>query len=491
MASIYETATSVLAWLGEEDDYTEKSFALIKRLASLSDDELKRITPGRLANEEVLHLIGSCGHISFWNSMVRFFQHNYFNRVWIIQEITLANIRLAVCGKHEVPWDSIVKVSRFLTLSSWTRSFAPGGFFAALITQPSKHTLPNMVEANRRTMAADESKVLLYSIIRARRFLASDPRDKIYALLGVIEKSTNGKNRLTPVYGKRSVAETYILAAIQILKDSDDLLLLSQAEGDAFRTVEGLPSWVPDWSCSRIVGLGVTGYARFSASGNIPRSLSIDEENRTLAVMGTKLDEIVMSGERKEDILSKKPFPRLLAIICALPRPYHTNQSPSEVLWRSLITDTAGEKRIHPAPPAYGSAFLSWFNARLDETAQHVDKFQLLRVREILSKDPDSLSKIALQGPHRDATEAEEYETLFSHSPCLRPFLTRNSFFGIGSESLRGQDSIWIIVGSRAPLILRATRSGAYEIVGGSYVHGFMGGQALKFCKSFEAIKII
>ncbi|KAF2235939.1 HET-domain-containing protein [Viridothelium virens] len=491
MASIYESANFVLAWLGEEDKSTERSFGLIKHLASLSDDELKSITPGRLACENALHLLGPCGGISSWNSLARFLQRNYFNRVWIIQEITLAKVRLAICGKHKIPWDYIVKVSKFLMISSWTRCFSPGGVFAAVVSHPSKHALPNLVEANRRTIAKDESKALLYTLIRARRFVASDPRDKIYALLGVIAKSTSGKNKLSPVYGKRSVAETYTLAAIQILKDSDDLLLLLQAEGDAFRTIDALPSWVPDWSCSRTVGLGVTGYTRFSASGNVPRSLCIDEKSKTLAVMGTKLDDIVMNSESKQDLLLRKPFPRLLAMICALPLPYHTSQPPLEVLWRSLITDTAGEEKAHPAPPAYGNAFLSWFHTRLDEIAQHVDKSLLSKVHKILSQDVDSLGKIVLQDAHQDMTEAEEYETVFSHSPNLRPFLTRNLFFGIGSESLHEQDSIWIIAGSRIPLILRAAGSRTYEIVGGSYVHGFMGGQALKLCKPFEAIELI
>ncbi|KAI9667688.1 MAG: hypothetical protein M1821_000505 [Bathelium mastoideum] len=494
MASIYESATSVIARLGEEDHYTEKSFDLIKRLVSLSDDELKKITPGWLACEKALRLLGPCGDISFWNSLAKFYQRNYFNRVWIIQEISLAKVRLAICGKHRILWDYITKVSRFLMISSWTRCFGPGGVFASFISHPSKHSLPYMVEANRRTMAEDESNVLLQILIRARRFVATDPRDKIYALLGVVEQSRSGKNRLSPIYGKRSVAETYTLAAIQILKDSNDLLLLSQAEGDAFRTVEPLPSWVPDWSCSRTVGLGVTGYTRFSASGNVPRSLFIDEKSKALVVMGMKLDDIVMSGESKQDILSRKPFPQLLAMICALPRSYHTKQPPLEVLWRTLITDTAGtagEERTHPAAPAYGHAFQSWFSTRLDEIAQHVEKSLLSRVHKVLSQDINSLSNMVFQDSHLGVTEAGDYETVFSHSPNLRPSLTGNLFFGIGSESLHRQDSIWIIAGSRVPLILRATGSRTYKIIGGSYIHGFMAGQALNLDKSFEAIKLI
>ncbi|PVI02127.1 hypothetical protein DM02DRAFT_523652, partial [Periconia macrospinosa] len=336
---------------------------------------------------------------------------------------------------------------------------------------------------------------LLYSLIRARRFIAFDPRDKVYALLGIPKEGIEGKARFNPVYGNRSVAETYKLAAVQILEDSNDLLLLAHAEGENFRMIYSLPSWVPDWSCTQIVGLGVTGYTRFDASRGLCRSLHINEENNTLTVKGMKLDDIIRIAETKDEILEGNPFLQLLDLLCAIPRPYHktkSKQSPSEVLWRSLITDTAGEDRIPPAASAYEHAFSAWFRPKMDKVKHRIGEASFSEASRILNADLPLSSGNCLEA-HANVTEAEEYETVFAHSLHLRPFLTSKQYFGIGSQSLREKDSIWIIAGSRVPLILRKneTQVETFQIVGGSYVHGFMNGEALEPDYSLEDIILV
>jgi hypothetical protein len=67
----------------------------------------------------------------------------------------------------------------------------------------------------------------LYSPIGSRRFLVSDLRDKIHPLLGIVGELVAGKERCKPVHGERSPADTYIMVAVQILMDTDDLLSLA------------------------------------------------------------------------------------------------------------------------------------------------------------------------------------------------------------------------------------------------------------------------
>jgi hypothetical protein len=341
---------------------------------------------------------------------------------------------------------------------------------------------------------------MLYSLIRSRRFESSDPRDKVYALLGIAGTMVTGKARYDPVYGARSTADTYIMTAIQILLDSDDLLLLAHAEGEVFQTIPSLPSWVPDWSSTRVVGLGVTGYERFSAAGNLRRILKIDETSHTLVVSGKRIDTVTSTAESKEEILKGKPFPRLLYMLCALPQSYHTKQSPSEVFWRTLLTDTAGPPPVHPAPGECAGPFMSWFRTRLDETAEHVDGALLSEALERLASDgldASTTEAIASQSED-DQTEGPQsipdaitYEATFSHAPHLRAFLTMQKYFGVGSESLRENDEIWIVAGSRVPLALRQAGQGSFRIVGGAYIHGFMHGEALELGESFREIMLV
>jgi hypothetical protein len=356
MGAIYRSADIVYAWLGEEDKNTGMAFELIRALTSCCTgnerhkriEGLKDITPKALGTANLTAKLGPCADISNWKPMAKLFHRRYFTRVWTIQEITLAKKMLVLCGNHTIDWEAIVKVSEFLTVTSWTRwiSEVTGSYEA-------NHGVPNTLDADKT------SENLLYSLIRSRRFMSGDPRDKVYALLGVAGDSVWGKRRLAPVYGERSAAETYTLAAIQILEDSDDLLLLSCAEGDSFRTIPSLPSWVPDWSCTQALGLGITGYERYSAAATIPRTLNINEWDRCLTVKGFRLDDIVSTGENKQDILSGKPFLKWLRIFDALLPIYHTGQSRSEVFWRTLITDTAETPPCYPAPHSYYPAYVS------------------------------------------------------------------------------------------------------------------------------------
>ncbi|KAF2003582.1 hypothetical protein P154DRAFT_543670 [Amniculicola lignicola CBS 123094] len=416
------------------------------------------INPRNLNSKQTLQMVAPCGDISFWRSLAQLFQRRYFTRVWIIQEIALARERLTVCGKYTINWDHVVKVSKLLTVTSWTRWICPGGIPAMAGKYQSNHAIPYILEATKQSKEKNESNIMLYSFIRSHRFEASDPRDKVYALLGVAGDMVTGKARYNPVYGVRSTANTYKLAAIQILLDSDDLLLLAYAEGEVFQTIPALPSWVPDWSSTRVVGLGVTGYKS-----------------------GKRIDTITSTSESKEDILKGKPFPRLLHMLCTFPRPYHTKQSPSEVFWRTLLTDTAGLPPVHPASGDCAVGFLSWFGSRLRVMREDVGGALLSDVLEILAIDGldlSTLEPVASSNEHDqtgDSPGASEYEATFSHSPHLRAFLTPDKYFGLGS---------------RVPLILRQAGHGAFRLVGGAYVHGLMHGEALKSGERLREIRL-
>ncbi|KAH8654252.1 heterokaryon incompatibility protein-domain-containing protein [Ilyonectria robusta] len=414
MASIYRSADMVIAWLGEEDVYTEESFALTRTLARLCKNCRKQIMPKNMGSEAFANILGPLADDRAWNSLRQFWRRRYFKRAWIIQEVALAKKVIAKCGGHILDWDHIVQVSLFSTITPWTR-FMNSGLHEPTDGKSSNHALPLYLDANSK---ADE----------ARRFQCSDPRDKV----------AKEKPRLRPVYGDRSVVDTYVSAAIQILADTDDLLLLAHAEGQDFQKIEGLPSWVPDWSCAR-------------AAGSLPRTLR-----------GLRLDWVVQVGESKDEaLIHRKPayFPGWISILSALPEIYHTGQPKTEVFWRTLITDTAARiphPARHPAAEEYRFAFRDW----------------LARVRHFL----EGLNRLAAS----DKRNTGMARNLFTN------------YLGIATTSVREGDSVWILSGSRVPLILReAGPYNEYRLVGGAYVHGFMGGEALMTDVPLMHIKLV
>lgn len=467
MARIYRSAEAVVIWLGEEEDNIHLAFELMRDLSRLNERQLNKITPSALSRRtsEVFKLLPGHGIDSSWLALSHLFRRRYFTRTWTLQEVYLGRKRIGKCGNHSIDWECVTNTSKFLTETSWTRWLRIG----------SHHQVPNLIEATRRTNLIAEGDSLLYALIRFRRYQVSDPRDKVYALLGLVSDSIKQSPLLLPSYKEQSVENTYILAAIYLLENTDHLLLLAHTEGSPRKNEERLPSWVPDWRCTDVIGLGVTGYTRFTAAGDVPRTLHIDKKRLTLTLRGTRLDQIEHISETKKEILEGKPFPRLLSMIHMLPNTYHTGETAFEVLWRSLITNTSGPPSQYPASLDFGQFFLEWFLHKLNLTAHLLEQGLLAGLSDFMKRHTQGYNvESAVEKFGKD-----QYETVTSHAQHLRPFLSKNHFFGIGAEDMQPGDCLWVVAGCRVPLVLRESSTGAFRIVGGAYVHGFMNGEAL------------
>jgi len=522
MASIYRSASMVISWLGEEDVHTEEAFALIRALTSLSRASRKPITPENIGSEALRNILGELASDHVWNSLRQFWRRRYFGRAWIIQEVVLAKKVLVQCGRHTINWAQLAEASWFFTITSWAR-FMKSGTPEAIAQTHSNHDLPLYINANTRLKQLDGCHTLLISLIRARRFECSDPRDKVYAVLGLAEDYTKTKPRLQPIYENNSVLNTYIRTAVQILEDAEDLLLLAHAEGQNFRSTEDLPSWVPDWSVGKGLGLGLIGYKRFAAAADLPRKLTINESNNSLALHGVLLDEVVQIGESKDEALfgSKHTcFLGWISILAVLPSTYHNGQSKIEAFWRTLITDTASRMPDgvqHPAPEEFQFGFLDWLtriamswmsgppSMRMEGFLEGLsdltasDRTGLLApLADKLNKGPASNHLPQSTAKHEGAEDggdlpnADNYETILNFSSQTRLLRTSADYLGLATTSVRVGDSIWVIPGSRVPLVLRETgEPDEYRLVGGAYIHGFMHGEALGSNAIFKDVKII
>jgi hypothetical protein len=66
--------------------------------------------------------------------------------------------------------------------------------------------------------------------------------------------------------------------------------------------------------------------------------------------------------------------------------------------------------------------------------------------------------------------------------PHRRLFSTTDGHMGLGPESLQKGDTDWIVSGAKTPFIFRKADQGensVYRLVGETYVHGIMQGEAL------------
>ena len=270
MGKIYMAATRVIVWLGVEDVSTEAAFQLMKGLHLYPGEERAKLSSHHViaGHADALLDMGN------WKALVCLFQREWFNRAWIIQEVVFAKTALVLCGRHSIHWEYLIEVSGFLATTSWAGFLDNRAIFPSTdaVAEP-RYKIPAKLAAAKRTWTAKTDEGLLYALIRARHASCQNPRDKVYSQLAI------GTADIFPEYDL-SVADVYTNAAKYILNHSTSLLLLTCVEGKEFQAQPGLPSWVPDWTETRFLGLRITGYRHFTAAGEHPQSfaLSMDGE---------------------------------------------------------------------------------------------------------------------------------------------------------------------------------------------------------------------
>jgi hypothetical protein len=176
----------------------------------------------------------------------------YFERVWVVQEAVYAQDAVVVCGGEMLPW------STFLGLIQHCGNFGMRLITACvqLIRQPSTKTQDAIthlqsvweLKLNLDWKSHEEAMDGLVVILASQRGCkASDPRDKVFALLGVMPEAQQRKYD-APDYSK-SVESIYIETARKCIigvKRQPMLNILHSASRAMQK--HSLPSWVPDWS---------------------------------------------------------------------------------------------------------------------------------------------------------------------------------------------------------------------------------------------------
>jgi len=533
MTDIYRSARSFIVWLGEEGDETSRVLELLPRIGAVRPELMDRqefAEAGEL--QRVLGTIGtSPGH---WRALIIFLQRTWFNRVWIIQEILVAKEITVFYGAIRVSWDDLVNASRYFGVCEAGRikllqfqqnepdffnEISPAIGHAHLLSglrdqlERSIRTRPHSPDRNDEPSESShlwEHLNLLELFCTGSKFDATDPRDKVYALLGIATTLTSSSNTTAfrPDY-RRPVEQTYIEASKFLIEQCNDLTLLSviddmSRDSERVRGVGNLPSWAPNFSqpviYHRPTGIGSR------APDSWTTQIRWFTDPRILGTVGTKVGEVA-DKERLEVRPFNKTFRRWARILRRLDQTYFTGQTRLDVFARTLIEDASIQGNpLGPAAPfqfwlvCEGADCLkeSWESESVnDDTLETLYTIAELGVTEppLAPHIPSILNADTMVGLAESNTgngEDEEWIkgfyfaslSYYNALTCTRDrslFLTNDGYLGIGSQSLQVGDTVWIVPGAGVPLILRSTATrNRFSLLGRAYLHGFMDGEAVE-----------
>lgn len=313
MGSIYELAQSVVIWLGREDEFTDDAMAAITALSKLPKHLHSEVKcRDWYAQEAVLRKLGLRKEIKphMWLGLVAFLNRPWFKRAWIVQEVANAKHAVVVCGNKTLPWVMLADTISFLTSSQWHEHISTDRMRVYDII-PKSNAYRKLLEANvevglaaiylestRSGIARSGHKGLFRYLVQAHRVCqASDPRDMIYAFLGIawMERPPFSMHptAIVPDY-KISVLELYANVAKTMLQSYKDLRFLSQVQDRSCNVIDNLPSWVPDYSVDlKPTPLSMRGVPSWKASGDLSWNYELGcEQAGMLNVSGYRLDPI-------------------------------------------------------------------------------------------------------------------------------------------------------------------------------------------------------
>lgn len=292
MGDIYKEATNVIVWIGAQDEFTDDAMTTIRRIAKIDPQRYAEVQPSDFFQQQVvLFRLGVWRSLSYthWLGLTVFLNRPWFSRIWIVQEVILSRNAIVVCGSEVFQWDLLARTLSFLAATTWHTyiSTATMKTFPEVMAKPGAYRklleqeesvgigMSAVYLTTTRTGILQSGNLALFRyLIQVHRCChATNPRDKIYALLSLSRRdrppfTTHGQE-IVPSY-HLTPKELYTRIARIMLLSYGDLRFLPQVEDPEWRVLDGLPSWVPDYTVVLAPDpLEVRGDCKWNACGNL------------------------------------------------------------------------------------------------------------------------------------------------------------------------------------------------------------------------------
>jgi hypothetical protein len=295
MARIYSSALSTLVWLDHECEMAHEQLSVC---FSEWDRHLENVYGATLVMESIfdansdLPESARCAARELFASLWVYLQQPYFSRLWVYQEVLLSPRVYLLVGQHTIPWLFLrVALEHYEDLFSAAESSVLGaaGPWCRRVCFPkttsgwrSAYIPPSLTELLLETLPFD----------------CLDPRDKVYALLGLTSWSIHHEkfpDELEPDYTLpiEECMRNATLAAIGERGSAECLTLPVWTKRK--------PTWVVPWQeleigCNRLPHVAIE--ARCEAYYGMPDCSRGQKVNLSILRQPGRLDSLYLEGCR-------------------------------------------------------------------------------------------------------------------------------------------------------------------------------------------------
>lgn len=503
MVTIYRKATRVITYIGPDTPNDHHGIRLAQKFNELSQQimqsqsrfdaaEARSFIKNRLPGE----------NDSAWDGYNSLTSRAWLNRLWMVQENVVNDNTIMVCGKTAfqclVPrteilpafFDNFPERIKFVLYNRRDHSTF-GSRNSRLLPLPSVGQFVGL-----RSWLSDKgsNSLPLLDLLRiSRDFMCTDPRDKVYALLGLA--SDLNILQIQPDYA-RSPAEVFINTALRILQTGSNLDLLNHV-GNA-KEIE-LPSWVPDWSPPKsrfLLKPMFWSIPRWDlcASANTLPIYNFEVDHSVLIVHGAVMDSIRCNAgdpSINASLLAQDPdlalveYPCMMGVLQKICEDFQYQPTleniPADLidhLSRTVIADRPLDGDLADRQPS--ACFLAYLNM----CRFHYEVAVFRRNGGSCPPEQPDITTQVLGSKFSNYSVIAEGRSL-----CV----TRNDRLCLAPPETKVGDIVAIFYGGKTAYILRPVRED-FEIIGEAYVHGLMKGEALedpKFQNMVRKIRLV
>jgi hypothetical protein len=470
MGTLYSRASRVLVWLGNASAGIKRALVSIHSILGQCQNATGN---GATLDETLWGGIGAQKHYLYsdeglpsdcnWRALEEFFASRWFTRMWPIQEVCLAKEASCYYGEHVINWRDVALSARWM----YHRRY--------WLASGKRYTGVDCASEVRDTK---EEPMGLYALLQmCIYFDATDPRDKIYGLLGLIPNESpgapTGECAIVPDYTK-SLKDVYTAAA-RVAVAEGSLTVLGRAvwyrpagEPPTYPNdlvIGDFPSWVPrfDWHWDTAQGSPAAIVAASDAGASAGLPLLVTERTPShdiLRVCGMFGSEVVAVGPPFTPTLVARNEDLAMAIksTWSLLTHLHSSTTSADLADRLLICLCAGtesDQSIKEGSPSLRES--------LDQFVSTYDTLEPGTDAEAYADDnheADKCTRLLRSTIHERSVNR-----------CI--IAAANGTIGLGPPGTRPGDAIVILFGAIVPYILQKQGNG-WKLVGDAYVEGMM-----------------